>query len=150
MAGKLQHGNLPINCLSIKLSTFPPLPEINSTIVHGSANLPCQVTIVQRAVGCLPPLRAALAAGTALSERNSSELDTNPRSRFLSIPTSKFQVQAYSAHSTSHPTPVPRSSITVYSTSGNCPRNPSQKQAANVRQNTTPMKTSGISMYTSY
>ena len=49
--------------------------------------------------------------------------------------------------STSLPTPVPQSSITVYSTSGNCLRNPSQKQAANVRQNTTPMKTSGIIKY---
>ena len=51
--------------------------------------------------------------------------------------------------STSRPTPVPRSSITVYSTSGNCLRNPSKKQAANVRSNTTPMKTSGIKNFMS-
>ena len=28
MVGILLHGNLPLNCLSIKLSKFPPLPEI--------------------------------------------------------------------------------------------------------------------------
>ena len=38
MVSVMQHGTLPINCFSMKLSKFPPLPEIKP-IVHENAKV---------------------------------------------------------------------------------------------------------------